>query len=50
MLVGRRTVEVGARIDLEPISSTRAGVVTILRFRVRGVASVSTDRARILGG
>ena len=24
-----------ARIDLEPISSTRSGVVTILRFRVR---------------
>jgi dihydrofolate reductase len=24
-----------ARIDLEPVSSTRSGVVTILRFRVR---------------
>jgi dihydrofolate reductase len=24
-----------ARIDLEPVSSTRAGVITILRFRVR---------------
>jgi dihydrofolate reductase len=24
-----------ARIDLEPVSSTRSGAVTILRFRVR---------------
>jgi hypothetical protein len=24
-----------ARIDLEPLSSTRSGAVTILRFRVR---------------
>ena len=24
-----------SRIDLEPVSSTRAGAVTILRFRVR---------------
>jgi hypothetical protein len=24
-----------ARIDLEPVSSTRSGAVTLLRFRVR---------------
>jgi len=45
MLNGRRTYEVGnrmeadkpgsARIDLEPVSGTRSGTVTILRFRVR---------------
>jgi len=29
-----------ARIDLEPLSSTRAGAVTILRFRVRKQSSV----------
>jgi hypothetical protein len=46
MLIGRRTAEVGdrmrirfsppglPRIDLEPVSSTRSGAVTILRFRV----------------
>src|SRR5262249_29531729 len=45
MLNGRRTYEVGnrmeadkpgsARTDLEPVSGTRSGTVTILRFRVR---------------
>src|SRR5262249_31433581 len=45
MLIGRRTYEAGnrmeadkpgcARIDLEPVSGTRSGTVTILRFRVR---------------
>jgi hypothetical protein len=29
-----------ARIDLEPLGSTRSGAVTILRFRVRKQSSV----------
>jgi len=29
-----------ARIDLEPLASTRSGAVTILRFRVRKQSSV----------
>jgi dihydrofolate reductase len=29
-----------ARIDLEPLDSTRSGAVTILRFRIRQQASV----------